>query len=290
MREIPSKVCGKAVVVFKNALSGLNTHAVIEPIIIATNRQLSFLHPIYKLLHPHFRDTMHINALGRQLLTNADGVIEKSCLPGKYAMEMSAVLYKNWVFPYHSLPNDLLNRFGSLRAPVYFRPARSFRLKCNAVRLGRSADGSTPGPVAPSAVCPALGAAASSAVGPAEASARGTGNTCPSGAVEKGVRPGSGTSSGNTAKTLWRSPSSIDTSKAARTSLYMARRPLLNAQVPNSYIKSFPIGVREMAARTTSLVSRPRQICLPEGRDLEGVLERGDVPTVDFVPVFSSGE
>nr|GMD48150.1 probable linoleate 9S-lipoxygenase 5 [Ipomoea batatas] len=55
---------------------------------------------------------MHINALGRQLLTNADGVIEKSCLPGKYAMEMSAVLYKNWVFPYHSLPNDLLNSDG----------------------------------------------------------------------------------------------------------------------------------------------------------------------------------
>nr|GMD48253.1 probable linoleate 9S-lipoxygenase 5 [Ipomoea batatas] len=95
----------------------LNTHAVIEPIIIATNRQLSFLHPIYKLLHPHFRDTMHINALGRQLLTNADGVIEKSCLPGKYAMEMSAVLYKNWVFSYHSLPNDLLNRGMAVEDP-----------------------------------------------------------------------------------------------------------------------------------------------------------------------------
>lgn len=89
----------------------LNTHAVIEPIIIATNRQLSFLHPIYKLLDPHFRDTMHINALGRQLLTSADGVIEQTCLPGKYAMEMSAVVYKSWVFPEHALPNDLLKRY-----------------------------------------------------------------------------------------------------------------------------------------------------------------------------------
>ncbi|XP_019187207.1 PREDICTED: probable linoleate 9S-lipoxygenase 5 [Ipomoea nil] len=88
----------------------LNTHAVIEPIIIATNRQLSFLHPIYKLLDPHFRDTMHINALGRQLLTSADGVIEQTCLPGQYAMEMSAVVYKSWVFPEHALPNDLLKR------------------------------------------------------------------------------------------------------------------------------------------------------------------------------------
>nr|GMD16264.1 hypothetical protein Iba_chr07cCG7700 [Ipomoea batatas] len=117
---------------------------------------------------------------------------------------------------------------------------------------GRSADGSTPGPVAPSAVCPALGAAASSAVGPAEASERGTGNTCSSGAVEKGVGPGSGTSSGSTTKTLWRSPSSIETSKAARMSFCMARRPLLNAQVPKSYIKSSPIGVHEIAARTAS--------------------------------------
>ncbi|RCT96360.1 arachidonate 15-lipoxygenase, partial [Acinetobacter baumannii] len=28
----------------------LNTHAVIEPVIIAANRQLSVVHPIYKLL------------------------------------------------------------------------------------------------------------------------------------------------------------------------------------------------------------------------------------------------
>nr|GMD87823.1 clathrin heavy chain 1 [Ipomoea batatas] len=104
--------------------------------------------------------------------------------------------------------------------------------------------------------------AASSAVGPTEASARGTSKTCPLGVVEKGVGPGLGTSSGSTAKTLWRSPSSIKTSKASRTSLCMARRPLLNAHVPNSYIRSSPTGVREMAARTASLVSRPRQICL----------------------------
>ncbi|KAJ6719197.1 LINOLEATE 9S-LIPOXYGENASE 1 [Salix purpurea] len=51
----------------------LNTHAVIEPFVIATNRQLSVLHPINRLLHPHFRDTMSINALARQIFTNADG-------------------------------------------------------------------------------------------------------------------------------------------------------------------------------------------------------------------------
>lgn len=68
----------------------LNTHAAIEPFVIATNRQLSVLHPIHKLLHPHFRDTMNINALARQILINAGGVLENTVFPAKFSMEMSS--------------------------------------------------------------------------------------------------------------------------------------------------------------------------------------------------------
>ncbi|KAF4356358.1 hypothetical protein F8388_013223 [Cannabis sativa] len=53
----------------------LKTHSITEPYVIATNRQLSIMHPVHRLLHPHFRYTMEINALAREALINAESLV-----------------------------------------------------------------------------------------------------------------------------------------------------------------------------------------------------------------------
>lgn len=88
----------------------LYTHAVVEPFIIATRRQLSVMHPIYRLLDPHFKDTMHINALARSILINSGGILESALFTGETSMELSSELYKNWRFDEQALPADLLKR------------------------------------------------------------------------------------------------------------------------------------------------------------------------------------
>ncbi|XP_020271280.1 linoleate 13S-lipoxygenase 2-1, chloroplastic-like isoform X2 [Asparagus officinalis] len=96
----------------------LRTHCSTEPYVIALNRQLSVMHPIYQLLHPHFRYTLEINALAREYLISHGGIIETSFSPGKYAMELCSVAYgKLWRFDMEGLPADLLRRGMAVEDP-----------------------------------------------------------------------------------------------------------------------------------------------------------------------------
>lgn len=89
----------------------LRTHATMEPFILAAHRHMSAMHPIFKLLHPHMRYTLEINALARQSLINADGVIESCFTPGPVSGEISAAYYRNhWRFDLEGLPSDLIRR------------------------------------------------------------------------------------------------------------------------------------------------------------------------------------
>uniref|UniRef100_A0A7N0VBI2 Lipoxygenase n=1 Tax=Kalanchoe fedtschenkoi TaxID=63787 RepID=A0A7N0VBI2_KALFE len=89
----------------------LRTHCCTELYIIATNRQLSAMHPIYRLIDPHFRYTMEINALAREALINAGGIIESCFSPGKYSIELSSAAYDlQWQFNTEALPEDLISR------------------------------------------------------------------------------------------------------------------------------------------------------------------------------------
>ncbi|KAF9597212.1 hypothetical protein IFM89_016353 [Coptis chinensis] len=97
----------------------LRTHCCMEPYIIAANRQLSAMHPIYRLLHPHFRYTMEINGLAREALINADGLIESCFTPGKYSMEISSAAYDQlWRFDMEALPADLIRRGMAVEDPT----------------------------------------------------------------------------------------------------------------------------------------------------------------------------
>lgn len=93
-----------------NIFCRLHTHAVVEPFIIATRRQLSVVHPIHRLLDPHFKHTMHINALARTFVINSGGIFENILFTGKFSMELSSQLYKEWRFEEQALPTDLVKR------------------------------------------------------------------------------------------------------------------------------------------------------------------------------------
>nr|XP_055054319.1 polyunsaturated fatty acid 5-lipoxygenase-like [Misgurnus anguillicaudatus] len=98
----------------------LKTHLISEVFEVAMYRQLSAVHPVYKLLIPHVRFTIAINAEARNFLVSDDGVFSKiSSISGegieiliKRAMETLTI--KSLYFP------ETIKARGMEDAPNYY--------------------------------------------------------------------------------------------------------------------------------------------------------------------------
>ncbi|PWA27854.1 hypothetical protein CCH79_00000390 [Gambusia affinis] len=58
----------------------MHTHYLAEVFTVATLRCFPTIHPLYKLLIPHFRFTLHVNILVRRLLLSPGGALSESSL------------------------------------------------------------------------------------------------------------------------------------------------------------------------------------------------------------------
>ncbi|KIY99422.1 hypothetical protein MNEG_8539 [Monoraphidium neglectum] len=68
------------------------------------------MHPIHRLVVPHYRHTLTTNSLGRGLLISSNGVFETAFSPGKFSLEISSKLYADWRFDKQALPENLRSR------------------------------------------------------------------------------------------------------------------------------------------------------------------------------------
>uniref|UniRef100_A0A8C1MCF8 Arachidonate 5-lipoxygenase n=1 Tax=Cyprinus carpio TaxID=7962 RepID=A0A8C1MCF8_CYPCA len=83
----------------------LRTHLTSEVFAIAMYRQLSAVHPVYKLLIPHVRYTIAINTAAREKLICESGLFDKANVTGGIAVvevihkAMKTLTYKSLCFP-----------------------------------------------------------------------------------------------------------------------------------------------------------------------------------------------
>lgn len=121
--QMAKGTCWVAHYVYHELLSHLGTtHLLIEPIVIATRRQLHENHPIYGLLSPHFEGTMIINSLADSSLIQENQYVDRlvgSSLKSNFSFMSKGRL--DYSFRDNYLPDRLKNKglMSLKRLPVY---------------------------------------------------------------------------------------------------------------------------------------------------------------------------
>eukprot|EP01116_Phalansterium_solitarium_P019892 TRINITY_DN5718_c0_g1_i2.p1 TRINITY_DN5718_c0_g1~~TRINITY_DN5718_c0_g1_i2.p1 ORF type:complete len:1033 (+),score=379.24 TRINITY_DN5718_c0_g1_i2:266-3364(+) len=97
------------------------THLALEPIIIAFYRQLNKRHPVFRLMKPHFHNTLAINNLGRNTLLAAKGSQFDAFMGCGVAgsLQLIGKAFKTYNFTERAFPNALKARgFDELKPGV----------------------------------------------------------------------------------------------------------------------------------------------------------------------------